>query len=132
MVMPPTFSAATPVGAVTLTRRGHSAMKARSCVLLPVPPAPVRKQFLPASAAARNRFSGVSTASAISSYPAHGLALSISSCDSERMGNLGCEFQVVAQIRFRFGAVAPPQFREGFAIAILRPNTKVFGDAIQR
>ena len=45
--MPPTFSAATPVGAVTSTLQKLDAMNSRKSVLLPVPAIPVRKELRP-------------------------------------------------------------------------------------
>src|ERR1043166_1221143 len=55
--MPPTFSAATPVGAVTSTLCNVSVMNRRSSVLLPVPAMPVRNTLPPPWACARKRLS---------------------------------------------------------------------------
>ena len=58
--------------------------------------------------------------------------MAASLCDhAERVGHLGGEFDVVAQIRFRLRAVVLPQFREGFAIAIFRAHTEVTRDGVQ-
>lgn len=51
--------------------------------------------------------------------------------DAEHIGDFGGEFDVVAQIRFRLFAIALPQFREGFAIAVLGPDAKMLGDGVQ-
>ena len=48
--------------------------------------------------------------------------------DAEGVGDFGGEFDVIAQIRFRLFAVALPQFREGFAIAILGTHAKMLGN----
>lgn len=45
--------------------------------------------------------------------------------DAEHVGDLGGEFDVVAQIQFRLLAVCLPQFSEGFAIAVLRAHPEV-------
>ena len=61
-VVPPTFRAAIPVGAVTATAMSLSRAHSRnrpSRVDLPVPACPVRKTFPPVVAQARNRASGV-------------------------------------------------------------------------
>jgi len=50
---------------------------------------------------------------------------------AEHVGDLGGEFDVVAQIRFRLLAVCLPQFREGFAIAVFRAHPEVFRNAVQ-
>ena len=48
--------------------------------------------------------------------------------DAQRVRYLGGQFHIVAQIRFRLRAVALPQFREGFAIAVLRTHPQMFGN----
>ena len=48
--------------------------------------------------------------------------------DAEGIRDFGGEIDVIAQIRFRFFAVALPQFREGFAIAVFRADSKMLGD----
>ena len=51
---------------------------------------------------------------------------------AECIGDKGGEFDVIAEICFRLFAVAPPQFREGFAVAVFRAHPQVPRDAVQR
>jgi hypothetical protein len=66
----------------------------------------------------------------LSEESGHGLFI-FSTHDPKRIRNFPCQFHVIPQIGFRLFAVALPQFREGFAIAVLCAHPQVFRDGIQ-
>ncbi len=126
-VVPPTFSAAMPVGAVTATSIAPESKNCLSSVLLPVPAWPVRNTFPPVVAHAMNRSSGVGSNSASAGQ----VVVSISVGRDQDVCHRLCELDVAQAVVDRCLAVGLKELAEHGAVAGLVAQPEVPRDRSQ-